>query len=181
MRVLRVTDLQKTKSAVSFNGHDVMISRTGYTGEDGFEIVGNDQCIAEVWAAILEAGKPFGIKPCGLGGATPCARKFVTRFTVTSWTRTPRPSRPLSDFLWRSTKAIFIGRSVLAEQKGKWRFRKRCIAFKMTDNPRRRVPIIRFGRRARRLARWSAAHKALRLMSASAWATCPRNFPSQGR
>jgi aminomethyltransferase len=49
--------------------HNVMIARTGYTGEDGFEIyVPSDVATsARVWAEVLEAGAEFGIVPCGLG------------------------------------------------------------------------------------------------------------------
>ena len=48
---------------------NVLIARTGYTGEDGFEIyVPSDQATSErVWAAVMEAGHEFGIIPCGLG------------------------------------------------------------------------------------------------------------------
>jgi len=47
----------------------VLIARTGYTGEDGFEIyVPSDQATSErVWSDVLEAGREFGILPCGLG------------------------------------------------------------------------------------------------------------------
>ncbi len=49
--------------------HNVMIARTGYTGEDGFEIyVPSDEPTSErVWGEVLEAGAEFGILPCGLG------------------------------------------------------------------------------------------------------------------
>ena len=48
---------------------DVLIARTGYTGEDGFEIyVPSDSATSEmVWNKVLEAGTEFSIKPCGLG------------------------------------------------------------------------------------------------------------------
>jgi aminomethyltransferase len=48
---------------------NVMIARTGYTGEDGFEIyIPSDPATSErVWYEVLAAGKEFGIKPCGLG------------------------------------------------------------------------------------------------------------------
>ncbi len=48
---------------------NTMIARTGYTGEDGFEIyVPSDARTSEmVWNRVLEAGKEFGILPCGLG------------------------------------------------------------------------------------------------------------------
>ncbi|MFI5098039.1 MAG: glycine cleavage system aminomethyltransferase GcvT [Candidatus Acidiferrales bacterium] len=49
--------------------HNTLIARTGYTGEDGFEIyVPSDPATSErVWNEVLEAGKEFGIVPCGLG------------------------------------------------------------------------------------------------------------------
>ena len=43
------------------------ISRTGYTGEDGFEIFVPPQSADRVWLALLEAGQPVGLVPCGLG------------------------------------------------------------------------------------------------------------------
>jgi aminomethyltransferase len=49
--------------------HNVMIARTGYTGEDGFEIYipSDEPTSARVWDEILNAGAEFGILPCGLG------------------------------------------------------------------------------------------------------------------
>jgi aminomethyltransferase len=48
---------------------NILIARTGYTGEDGFEIyVPSDQATSErVWNEVMEAGREFGIVPCGLG------------------------------------------------------------------------------------------------------------------
>src|ERR1700760_4202402 len=50
-------------------GHNVLIARTGYTGEDGFEIYipADEPTSARVWGEVLEAGAEFGIVPCGLG------------------------------------------------------------------------------------------------------------------
>ncbi len=48
-------------------GHDVMISRTGYTGEDGFEIMLANEFAVELWDTLLEEGKEFGCEPIGLG------------------------------------------------------------------------------------------------------------------
>ena len=49
--------------------HNVMIARTGYTGEDGFEIYipSDEPTSARVWGEVLAAGDEFGIQPCGLG------------------------------------------------------------------------------------------------------------------
>ena len=48
---------------------NILIARTGYTAEDGFEIYvpADEATSARVWNEILEAGKEFGVVPCGLG------------------------------------------------------------------------------------------------------------------
>jgi len=52
----------------SFAGIDnVLVSATGYTGAGGFEIYFENQHAEHIWEAIFEAGRPFGIKPIGLG------------------------------------------------------------------------------------------------------------------
>jgi aminomethyltransferase len=48
-------------------GHEILVSRTGYTGELGFEVFVPAQLGARFWEAIVEAGRPFGIEPIGLG------------------------------------------------------------------------------------------------------------------
>ncbi len=48
-------------------GIDAIISRTGYTGEDGFEIYVSVADALKLWDAVMEAGTPLGIKPIGLG------------------------------------------------------------------------------------------------------------------
>ena len=49
--------------------HNVLIARTGYTGEDGFEIYvpSDEPTSARVWGEVLAAGAEFGVMPCGLG------------------------------------------------------------------------------------------------------------------
>ena len=48
---------------------NVMIARTGYSGEDGFEMYlpADDATTVKMWHALMEAGEEFGIRPCGLG------------------------------------------------------------------------------------------------------------------
>jgi aminomethyltransferase len=48
-------------------GKEVLISRTGYTGEDGFEIYCRPEDASALWEALLETGKPLGLVPVGLG------------------------------------------------------------------------------------------------------------------
>lgn len=48
---------------------NVLIARTGYSGEDGFEVYipSDEATTVKMWSALLEAGQEFGIRPCGLG------------------------------------------------------------------------------------------------------------------
>lgn len=55
------------REGVLIAGHSVLISRTGYTGEDGFEIYCAPASATELWEAILQEGEKDGILPCGLG------------------------------------------------------------------------------------------------------------------
>lgn len=49
------------------SGIDALVSRNGYTGEDGFEIYTDNEGVIKIWKDLLEAGKEFGLKPAGLG------------------------------------------------------------------------------------------------------------------
>ncbi|HXH28223.1 MAG TPA: glycine cleavage T C-terminal barrel domain-containing protein, partial [Candidatus Polarisedimenticolia bacterium] len=48
-------------------GVPCLLSRTGYTGEDGFEIYIEPEAAEELFRALLDAGRPAGLQPCGLG------------------------------------------------------------------------------------------------------------------
>jgi aminomethyltransferase len=48
-------------------GKSAIISRTGYTGEDGFEIYAPSSQAVSIWKALMDAGTPLGLIPCGLG------------------------------------------------------------------------------------------------------------------
>lgn len=50
-----------------YKGEEIIISRTGYTGEDGFEIYTSNASGLEIWNGLLDIGKPFGLTPVGLG------------------------------------------------------------------------------------------------------------------
>lgn len=55
------------KEGVRVAGRPALLSRTGYTGEDGFEIYLGQEDAAHVWREILAAGREDGVVPCGLG------------------------------------------------------------------------------------------------------------------
>ncbi|MBO3744471.1 glycine cleavage system aminomethyltransferase GcvT [Streptosporangiaceae bacterium NEAU-GS5] len=47
-------------------GHEALIARTGYTGEDGFELFVDAAAAVPLWQALTEAGEPYGLRPAGL-------------------------------------------------------------------------------------------------------------------
>lgn len=52
---------------VKVAGINALVSRNGYTGEDGFEIYTDNEGVTKIWKELLEIGKEFGLKPAGLG------------------------------------------------------------------------------------------------------------------
>ncbi|MCK4308954.1 MAG: glycine cleavage system aminomethyltransferase GcvT [Candidatus Atribacteria bacterium] len=110
---------------VELFGKKILISRTGYTGEDGFEIYSfKSEDIIEIWQGILKEGKKFGIKPCGLGA------RDTTRFEVCYWLygndidETVNPLESGQGWTVKLDKENFIGKDVLLKIKEKGISRK---------------------------------------------------------
>jgi aminomethyltransferase len=143
-RVSAVTALKKNQiGGFHFGHHSVLVSRTGYTGEDGFEIVGSDEAIPQVWDKVLEAGRPFGIKPCGLGARDTLRTEVCYPLYGHELDENTTPIEAGLGFFVSLDKGEFNGRAVLAEQKVQGT-KKRLVAFKMTDKcapPRPHYPI----------------------------------------
>lgn len=144
MRAGRVTDLKKNQiGGFRFEHGDVLVSRTGYTGEDGFEIVGNDEAIQHVWNKILEIGKSFGIKPCGLGARDTLRTEVCYPLYGNELDENTTPIEAGLGFFVSLDKGEFNGRDILVEQKAN-NVKKKLVAFKMTDKsapPRPHYPI----------------------------------------
>lgn len=151
MRVPVVTDLKKNQiGEFHAEGGGVLVSRTGYTGEDGFEIIGGDWAISRLWEKILKAGEPFGIKPCGLGARDTLRTEVCYPLYGHELDENKTPIEAGLDPFVALDKGEFIGRTVLAEQKAKGTVRK-LVAFKMTAKsapPRAHYPILVVGARA---------------------------------
>jgi aminomethyltransferase len=154
-RVARVTELQKNQIAgFPFLGANVLVSRTGYTGEDGFEIVGRDDSIQQIWAAALDRGQPFGIKPCGLGARDTLRTEVCYPLYGHELDEATTPIEAGLGFFVALDKGEFIGRPVLAEQRSNGA-KKKCVAFKMTDKsapPRPHYPILTNGKKVGEVA-----------------------------
>jgi aminomethyltransferase len=144
MRVVCATELKKNQiGGFHFENGGVLVSRTGYTGEDGFEITGSDGAIQHVWEKFLEIGKPFGLKPCGLGARDTLRTEVCYPLYGHELDEETTPIEAGVGFFVSLDKGEFNGHSVLAEQKTNG-VKKKLVAFKMTDKsapPRPHYPI----------------------------------------
>lgn len=144
MRVSAVTELKKNQIAgFKHEGHCVFVSRTGYTGEDGFEIVGGDESIRQLWDEFLTMGLSFGLKPAGLGARDTLRTEVCYPLYGHELDEDTTPIEAGVGFFVALDKGDFNGRSVLAEQKANG-VKNKCVAFKMTDKsapPRPHYPI----------------------------------------
>ncbi len=144
MRVAKVTDLKKNEiGGFTLGQTNVFVSRTGYTGEDGFEIVGEAVSIQQVWDKVLSVGQPFGVKPCGLGARDTLRTEVCYPLYGHELDENTTPIEAGVGFFVSLAKGDFIGRSVLADQKAQG-VKRKLVAFKMTDKsapPRPHYPI----------------------------------------
>jgi aminomethyltransferase len=126
-----------------FHGAGVLVSRTGYTGEDGFEVVGQNESIQQLWMALLRRGHPFGLKACGLGARDTLRTEVCYPLYGHELDEDTTPIEAGLGFFVSLDKGEFAGRPVLAEQKANGT-KKKLVAFKMTGKsapPRPHYPI----------------------------------------
>ena len=130
-------------STISFDGEIVQVARTGYTGEDGFELVLPAQLLEKVWWNIIKAGEPHGLKPCGLGARDTLRTEMCYPLYGHELSPEITPIEAGVGFFVALEKGPFTGRDVLAEQKKNGAARK-IAPFKMTGKsapPRPDYPV----------------------------------------
>lgn len=98
-------------------GVRALVSRTGYTGEDGFEVCLSWDDGARVWEAIAEAGRPFGIEPVGLGARDTLRLEVRYCLYGNDIDETTTPLEAGLGWVVKLDKGDFIGRGALVEQK----------------------------------------------------------------
>lgn len=98
-------------------GADCIVSRTGYTGEDGFEIYGPAGAGVTLWSALLEAGAPHGIAPIGLGARDTLRLEAKMALYGNDIDDSTTPYE--ADLAWivKLKKGDFVGREALRRQK----------------------------------------------------------------
>jgi aminomethyltransferase len=112
-------------------GQDAVVSRTGYTGEDGFEVYVKSQHAPALWNALLEAGKPLGLLPCGLGARD--TLRLEAKMALYGNDIDDKHTVLEADLAWivKLEKGDFIGKSALAAQKAQG-LKRKLVGFEMT-------------------------------------------------
>ncbi|HTI36499.1 MAG TPA: glycine cleavage system aminomethyltransferase GcvT [Vicinamibacterales bacterium] len=110
----------------------VTISRTGYTGEDGFEVFVAPASAERVWDAILAAGKPFGLLPAGLGARDTLRLEASMRLYGNDMDEQSTVLEADLGWIVGWKKSEFIGADVLRRQKAEGTAKK-LVGFEMVD------------------------------------------------
>jgi len=105
-------------------GVRALISRTGYTGEDGFEVFVNSDRVAEVWDAILARGRDAGVLPAGLGARDATRLEAALRLWGNDMDETVNPYEAGLGWTVKLDKGDFIGRDALVKVKAEGPRRK---------------------------------------------------------
>ena len=137
LRALTTFDLSGLKyyhfAEAEVDSYPVTVSRTGYTGEDGFEIFVSPQLVEAFWKRLLEAGREKGLVPVGLGARD--TLRLEARLCLHGQDMDETTSLVEAGLGWMvsldEAKGDFTGRAVLAEQKKNGPPRK-LVGFEMT-------------------------------------------------
>ena len=129
-------------------GARATVSRTGYTGEDGFEIFVPPNMADRVWQALLEAGRAVDMIPCGLGARDTLRLEAAMRLYGNDIDETTTPVEAGLGWMVGWSKDAFIGHERLRDQKRKGVERK-LIGFEMIDRgiARHGYEVVSGGRR----------------------------------
>ena len=124
------------------NGKKAIISRTGYTGELGFEIYANSDDIGEIWDAIMKAGQDKGLEPAGLGCRDTLRMEMKFSLYGNDIDDTTNPIEAGLGWITRLGKTDFMGKKALLEAKAN--IARRLVCLEMTERaiPRQGCPIL---------------------------------------
>lgn len=116
------------KPELEVDGRKCIVSRTGYTGEDGFEVYCKAEDTPALWDAMLAAGKDEGLIPCGLGARDTLRLEAGMPLYGHEMNEEITPYQAMLGFFVKMDKADFIGKSALAAKPA-----QRRVSLKMTS------------------------------------------------
>ena len=118
---------------INILGEGAYISRTGYTGEDGFELIIPNEKVVELWQLLLVKGQMYGIKPVGLGARDTLRLESAMSLYGNELDESTTPVE--ADLTWSipaNKNVDYIGKKVIKKQIQEGT-EKKLIPFKMTD------------------------------------------------
>lgn len=129
------------------DGIDAIVSRTGYTGEDGFELYVAPEHGGPLYKKILDAGKANGILPAGLGARDTLRLESKMALYGNDIDQTTTPLEADLGWIVKLDKGTFTGADVLARQKAEGVERK-LVGFEMVDRgiARHGYPVVEDGK-----------------------------------
>jgi aminomethyltransferase len=111
---------------------ETLISRTGYTGEDGFEIYLDPDGAPEIFLALLEGGRPEGLVPCGLGARDTLRLEAAMRLYGNDIDETTTVLEAGLEGIVKWEKGEFVGRAALTRQKEEG-VERHLVGFELSD------------------------------------------------
>ena len=132
--------------ATQVDGHAALVSRTGYTGEDGFEVLVEAAHAVELWQAIMEAGQAHGLLPVGLGARDTLRLEARYLLYGQDMDETTNPFEVGLGWITKLDKGEFIGRDALTRLKATG-VQRRMIGFITQERgiPRAHYPVMQDG------------------------------------
>lgn len=113
-------------------GTPCMVGRTGYTGEDGFEVYSPIDSILDIWKALFEAGEDVGIAPIGLGARDTLRLEAKMALYGQEISADITPLEARLGWAVKFDKGEFIGREALLKQKDEG-LKRRLVGFKLVE------------------------------------------------
>lgn len=131
---------------VKIGNIEALVSRTGYTGEDGFELYFAYDKAEEMWDLILEAGKDEGLIPAGLGARDTLRFEASLPLYGHELNENITPLEAGLGFFVKLNKENFIGKEALARQKSEG-LKRKIVGFEMIDRgiPRNNYEVYKEG------------------------------------
>ncbi len=123
-------------------GVPAIVSRTGYTGEDGFELFFERAASEAVWEALMEAGRDFGLEPCGLGARDTLRLEMKYALYGNDIDESTNPFEAGLGWIVKLDKGEFVGREALAAIRERGPTRK-LVGFRLLERgvPRPGYPV----------------------------------------
>ena len=123
-------------------GNEALISRTGYTGELGYEIYASPECLKQIWEKLVEEGSQHGLLPAGLGCRDTLRLEMNYLLYGNDIDQKTNPIEAGLGWITKFDKGDFIGKESIIKKKDK--MSKRIFCFSMLDRaiPRKGCDII---------------------------------------